>query len=182
MGCSSQKLSDSENQQVHDHLLGTCGSLEVPNLQLDDLLAILTTWVILLYQVLDDQTGRLHIFLQKGNLWNVFTLCFLSFRFLGLLRGTNKQMATFILMLQEISWKIDTFLVVLTLILIMFAMLYHVLLFDEDLDDGQEQEWSSFGFSLWKLWGFSLGHLDDSAFPNYTGSNHNHDEHSDCDS
>ena len=88
--------------------------------------------------------------LQK-TIWVIFlhvlTVFFLWLRCLGFLRGTGIKMATFILMIQDISWNIDTFLVVLFLILLMFATLYHILLADSEL---QDDEWGEFGSSLWK--------------------------------
>lgn len=90
------------------------------------------------------------------------TVCFLSLRFLGFLRGTGIKMATFILMMQDICANIQVFLVVLMLILLMFACMYHILLTGSDIDD---DEWRLFGTSLWKVWGFSLGEVDDSAIP-----------------
>lgn len=51
-------------------------------------------------------------------------------------------------MLQEIAVNVDTFLVVLALILVMFAMLYHILLVDNS--SLEDDEWTSFDTSLWK--------------------------------
>ena len=58
--------------------------------------------------------------------------------------------------------KVDVFLVVLGLILILFAALYHIMLVGESLED---DEWSSFQDSLWKVWGYAVGEIDDTAFP-----------------
>jgi hypothetical protein len=94
---------------------------------------------------------------------HVATSFFLSLRVLGFMRGTSIEMATFVLMLQEISWKVQTFLVVLLWILVVFALMYHILLAGEDLDD---DSWNSFLGSLWKIWGYAVsGELDDTAFP-----------------
>jgi len=54
------------------------------------------------------------------------------------------------------------FLVVLGLILILFAALYHIMLVGETLED---DEWGSFKDSLWKVWGYAVGEIDDTAFP-----------------
>jgi len=94
---------------------------------------------------------------------HVATTFFLSLRVLGFLRGTSIEMATFVLMLQEISWKVQTFLVVLVWILVGFALMYHILLAGEDLDD---DSWDTFFGSVWKIWGYAVsGELDDTAFP-----------------
>jgi len=124
--------------------------------------ALLGCWISLLHQFFVDlNVGNKDDKIMKSA--NVLTVVFLWLRFLGFLRGTNIKMATFILMLQEISVNVDTFLVVLALILVMFAMLYHILLVDnKSLDD---DEWNSFDTSLWKVWGYSIGEVDESAFP-----------------
>ena len=92
------------------------------------------------------------------------TVFFLSLRFLGLARGMGIEMATFVLMLQEISWNVQTFLIVLLFILLVFAMLYHILLVGEtDFDD---DEWRSFDTALWRTWRYAIvGEVDDGAFP-----------------
>ena len=41
-------------------------------------------------------------------------------------------------------------------------MLYHILLADKNVDD---DGWDLYGTSIWKVWGYSLGEFDDSAFP-----------------
>jgi len=51
---------------------------------------------------------------------------------------------------------------VLGLILILFAALYHIMLVGEELED---DEWGSFKISLWKVWGYAVGEIDDTAFP-----------------
>lgn len=94
--------------------------------------------------------------------FHVLTVSLLCLRAISFLRGVGLKMATFVLMLQEISWKIDTFLVVLGLVLAMFAALFHILLVDEELHD---DEWSSFSQSLWKVWGYAIGEVDDTAYP-----------------
>ena len=103
----------------------------------------------------------------RGHHWvlslHVCTIFFLSLRVLGFLRGTSIEMATFVLMLQEITWRVQTFLMMLLWILFSFALAYHVLLVGEDLDD---DTWSSFHGSLWTLWGYAItGEMDDTAFP-----------------
>ena len=49
-------------------------------------------------------------------------------------------------MLEEIAGNIDIFLFVLFLILVMFSMLYHLLLAENDADDG----WDSYGTAIWR--------------------------------
>ena len=44
-----------------------------------------------------------------------------------------------------------------------FAMLYHVLLIGQDLDDDMFEE---FGSSIWTVFTFSLGEFDDGAYNN----------------
>jgi hypothetical protein len=61
-----------------------------------------------------------------------------------------------------LKYQVDVFLVVLGLILVLFAALYHIMLIGETLED---DEWGSFKDSLWKVWGYSVGEIDDSAFP-----------------
>ena len=58
--------------------------------------------------------------------------------------------------------QVDVFLVVLGLILVLFAALYHIMLVGETLED---DEWGSFKDSLWKVWGYAVGEIDDTAFP-----------------
>ena len=68
------------------------------------------------------------------------------------------KMAAFILMLQEISVNVDSFIVVYFLMLLMFTLMYHVLLRDES------EDWVHFDQSLWQVWTYALGEFDDVGY------------------
>ena len=93
---------------------------------------------------------------------HIATVGLLWVRFLQYMKGTGLNFATFILMLEEISWNIRMFLIIFFLMLVMFAMLYHVLLVDADLDD---DVWNLYTSSTWNVWLFALGNFDDTAYP-----------------
>ena len=69
-------------------------------------------------------------------------------RFFQYMKGTGLHFSTFVLMLEEISWNIRMFLVIFLMMIVMFAMLYHVLLVDADLDDDQ---WNFYASSTCKI-------------------------------
>lgn len=93
---------------------------------------------------------------------HIATVGLLWVRFLQYMKGTGLNFATFILMLEEISWNIQMFLIIFFLMLVMFAMLYHILLVDADLDD---DTWNLYVSSTWNVWLFALGNFDDTAYP-----------------
>ena len=41
-------------------------------------------------------------------------------------------------------------------------MLWHVMLMEKEIED---DAWGTYETSIWKVWGFSLGEFDDSAYP-----------------
>mmetsp|Transcript_18900 Transcript_18900/g.42955 ORF Transcript_18900/g.42955 Transcript_18900/m.42955 type:complete len:647 (+) Transcript_18900:443-2383(+) len=126
--------------------------------------AIITSWYTLV-NILFEYVYDTEITVEKAEIdiyFHVVTSTFLWMRLLGFLKGTGIKFATFILMIEEIVFNIKTFLVVLICMLFMFAMLYHILLADKNVDD---DGWDLYGTSIWKVWGYSLGEFDDSAFP-----------------
>jgi hypothetical protein len=91
----------------------------------------------------------------------VMCVSFLSVKLFGFLKGTSMKMATFILMLQEISFNVDSFIVVFFLMLLMFTLMYHILLRDEN---GRTKDWMEFDVSLWQVWTYALGEFDDVGY------------------
>ena len=57
-------------------------------------------------------------------------------------------MATFILMLQEITWNVRFFLLVLVFILLVFSMLYFIVLSGNS--DTEDLGWDNYGDAIWK--------------------------------
>ena len=136
-----------------------------------DLGTLMTCWVteaFLLHHAIDlivsssEDGGSVSYNLYSGE-YSIRVLCIatLWMKFFGFLKGTSMKMATFILMIQEISVNVDSFIFVLALILLMFTMMYHVLLRDEN---SKTRDWMDFDASLWQVWTYSFGEFDDTAF------------------
>jgi hypothetical protein len=142
-----------------------------------DLASIITGWPTLILLLVDgslmladeNRDENDHVTQSKVFNWwqvilNVLCVFFLWLKLLGYLKGTTKKMATFVLMLQEIISNIDAFMVVLCMIIVMFASLYHLLLKNNAAVD--DDEYGSFFSTLWKVMMYSVGgDLDDTAFP-----------------
>jgi len=133
--------------------------------------ALLGCWITLLNQIASATLSSLRsdyfvrsLPLKIETAVHVVTVFFLWIKGLGYLRGTGIKMATFVLMLQDISWNVDTFLVVLVFILLMFAMLYFILL-QGDTEEYDDDQWDSFQTSLWKVWIYSVADVDPGGYP-----------------
>ena len=135
-----------------------------------DLLTLISCWItqagllrhgidVQREQYADDDSNDEPIRLYEGE-YSVRVMCiaFLSLKLFGFLRGISMKMATFILMLQEISVNVDSFIVVYFLMLLMFTLMYHVLLRDES------EDWVHFDQSLWQVWTYALGEFDDVGY------------------